>query len=423
MTRWLMLAGLLALAAPAAAEAQQPLATFLDAIEEHDPSLRAAAEDARAASARTDEARYTLLPRFSAFAGYQRNESQVSVQRQSMDGTTQTSLILPYDQLDAWLQLDVPLVDLSAWTDIGALEHDEEASRLARRAALRRAKLQVIAGYYRLVASRSVVDAANERVRVADAGRAVVAERVAAGTSPALELARADVEIGLARDAVSQGLLEVALAERALVAWTGVTPTDAHVELAERTSSTPSLEVLRTRIASLPSVRAANETAEAARRRRESSWQDVLPTLRGFARQRWTNAAGFQPESLWSIGVGLNWVLEPRALMTHSAREHEASAAEARMEAIALAEETALVEAYRRVESGRTHLATSRVTVEASLRAVADIRERFEVARATQLEVLIAEREEFDARVTESIARAELAMAEDILAALIADSN
>lgn len=403
------------------AHAQQSLESFVSAGEQYEPTLRALRHDEAAARSRVDEARATFLPRLTATAGYQRNETQVLVQRMAPDGTTQTSTILPYDQIDLSVLLDVPIVDVAAWTAFGASEIDVDGAVATVRADRMRVHVAVIEAWHRLVAARAIVDASEERLRVALEAETNVTRRHEVGVSPALDVARANVEVGLAREVIANARLEERLAARGLEAITGVTPDATRVTLDVPTDDAPALASYVAHLDELPALRAARERVRASARRRDASWQEMLPTLRGFARERFTNAAGFQPETLWSLGLQAVWSIDfgmPAALAT---RDHELSAAEARLEATRIAAETLLIEAWNRVDAGRARVEATEASLAASERAVTDAHERYENARATQLDVLLAERERFDARVARAVAVTQLAGARATLEALIAD--
>ncbi|AKF09698.1 TolC family protein [Sandaracinus amylolyticus] len=401
------------------AAAQQPLSQFVDAASSYEPALRAARHDEAAARSRIDEARAALLPSITALLGYQRNEVEVRTQRTSPDGSVLTATILPYDQFDAAVQLDVPLVDVAAWSALDASEADADGAHEATRAAEDRARIAVVVAWHRLVGARSVVDASDERLRVAQRAREDVGRRHDAGVAPALDVARADVEVGLAREAHTNAVLEERLAAQALFAASGLEPDATRVALDVDLAAERPLDDYRAMLDEMPALRAAREATHGASRRREVAWQRMLPVLRAFARERYTNAAGFQPESLWSVGVAAQWTFDfarPAALST---ADHELAAAEARADAVRVAADSAVVEAWNRVEAGRARVEAATIALEASARAVHDARERYQVARATQLDLLIAERERFDATVAHALAVAQLAGARATLHALV----
>lgn len=401
------------------ARAQQSLEVFLDAAERHEPNLRAAREDEGAARSRVDEARATLLPRLTASAGYTRNDSEVLVQRTGTDGSMQTATILAHDQLDASVLLDVPLLDVARWSSFGAAEIDADGAHAVTEAERVRVRVAVIEAWHRLVGARAVIDASEERLRVALEAQANVVQRRETGLAPELDVARAGVEVGLAREVIANAQLEERLATQALRVASGLAPDASRATIEASDEALSPLAGYLERVEEMPALQAARERTRSAQARREASWQELLPSLRGFARGRFTNAAGFQPESLWSAGVSLVWTIDLGGPAAISTRDHELAAAEARRDATRLAAESLLVEAWSRVDAGRARLTAAELALEASERAVSDAHLRYDAARATQLDVLVAERERFDARVSRALALTQLAGARATLAALL----
>lgn len=400
------------------AYAQQSLEIFTEAALSYEPGLRAARHEEAAAEGRVREARGALLPDLTASAGYRRNQTESVVQRMNADGSSTTANILPYNQFDLSIELGVPILDLGAWSSLDAAEASAEGSVHEKRAVELDVRMRVVAEWYRLVGARAVIDAAEERLRVAERALVDVEARHAEGLSPQLDVSRAQAEVGLARESVAAARLEERLAERALVALTGVVPDDSRAVLDVDDRAPRGLADYRARIDALPTVTAARararslEGAESAARRR------LVPVVRGFARERYTNASGFQPESLWSLGVVAEWRLDFSRIAAFTTSTETLSAADARYEAARVAAETAIVEAWNRVEAGRARVEASRATLDASERALADSNERYEAGRGTQLDQLLAQRDRFAARVALTLATAQLASARAILSAL-----
>lgn len=410
---------LTALAVPFAAQAQQPLEEFLAAAAQHEPNLLAARAEAGVVAARVDLARASLLPSLSVAAGYQRNSDEVKVQRPDADGVLQTSSVLPYNQFDASVLLDVPLVNALAWTEVDAVSADVEGAAARARAVQMQVRVQVIQAWHRLVGAREVVAAAEARLGVAEAARAYAQRRFDAGSAPELEVARADVELGLARDVLVRSGLEVRLASQALRALTGVQPDDREARIATDDTPTPPLEGHFEKLNDLPALQATSAATSAADLRRTAAGRAWWPSLNAYARDRYTNAAGFQPEVLWSVGLALAWRFDFQRPANDALRDAEWTAARARHEAARVAAENLIIEAWHRVEAGRAQVEATRGALDASERAAGDAQKRFDAARATQLDVLIAERERFDARVAQALARTRLAEARATLGVLV----
>jgi outer membrane protein TolC len=83
-----------------------------------DPQVAGAVADADATAARAGQARAGLLPQITVRAGYTRNQYATEVTIPGQDPV----VITPIDQLEANARLDVPLIDLAAWTDLAAAQ-------------------------------------------------------------------------------------------------------------------------------------------------------------------------------------------------------------------------------------------------------------------------------------------------------------
>lgn len=114
----------LTLSGPAHADALDDLLARAVSV---DPRLAAAQADADAAAARVGGSRAALLPRLSASAGSTRNEVASEVTLPGSDPV----VITPVDQLDATVRLDVPILDLAAWSTVSASAACRDATEAA----------------------------------------------------------------------------------------------------------------------------------------------------------------------------------------------------------------------------------------------------------------------------------------------------
>ena len=135
-----LLAALTLLAAPRPALALQPLEEFVGAAQGKNLDNR---EAQATADQRVDESRQAwsrIGPNITAKASYQRNQFEAAP---SFPGCPQgtatcapsamvakTVTITPYDQLDAFFTINLPLVDVGSWKRIGASDATAEAAKV-----------------------------------------------------------------------------------------------------------------------------------------------------------------------------------------------------------------------------------------------------------------------------------------------------
>jgi hypothetical protein len=108
---------------PSAAFATQPLTQFLS--EAKTRSFQAREQTATREQRRWEKgaALGRILPSFSARGVYQRNQFAVQV---ALPGRPEPIVITPQNQLDAFLQLDVPLIDVAGYHRYRQAEHAAE---------------------------------------------------------------------------------------------------------------------------------------------------------------------------------------------------------------------------------------------------------------------------------------------------------
>ena len=396
----------------APARAQQPMQEFVEAA-------RAGALDAQAAQAaldvarsQTDEARARLLPTLVASAAYTRNEIEVAVQL----SPERRAVISPYDQLDARFTLSVPILDISSWSTFFAAEAAADAAEERTEATDDDVEAAVVQLWHQVVATRAVLTAAERSLEVAEQARANAAARVEVGVSPQLDLARAEAESARARQIVAEARLADRLASRNLAILTGLVPTAGAAALPEADLADPGeLESWLAELERRPGVRAAERSRRSAELAADASWQTLLPVISGTGIERITNAAGFGPNSVWSLAITATWTLDfvrPATIGTRDAQLSSARIAEAR--ALQLAA-TQIVEAWERVRSLIVRAEAAQAQLVATTRAAEDARVRYEAGAGTQIEVIQAERDLFSAEVARIQAHADLRVAREVL--------
>ena len=411
-----------ALLSPAAAvRAQQPLERFLDAASRSALDLREAQAALDAARSQVDEARARLLPGVTGQAVYQHNEPAVVVTIPAgVDPMTgmpilRQSTITAADQVTVAALATMPVLDLGAWSGWLQSEALADAADGQRDAALLAVQGAVIQLWHQVASARAIEAAAARALSAAEHVRLAVESRVNAGVAPPLELARADAEVARARQAVADTHLGTVLVERGLANLTGLVPDGTQVRLEDDRRPADPLQTFLDRTAQLPAVRAARAQDRAADIARDAAWFALLPSIAAQASARWTNAAGFARQDTYYVGLSATWVLDflrPAQIGTRSAQQR---LADVRAERVVQATETAVFEAWQRVDAARARAEAAAAAEAATARAATDARARFAAGAGTQLEQIQAERDLFQAEVGHIQATAELRVARALL--------
>jgi outer membrane protein TolC len=393
--------------ATASAGAQQPLDAFVRAAADRALDARSARVDVGEARSRVDEARAALLPSLTLSGGYTRNQLEVVAEFGS-PGDLQRAVISAQDQVDGRLQLDVVLVDVSAWSRFFGAESTADAAA-ARAAGVQVAVNEaVVAGYYRLAAGRALLRSAVESLATARENLLVVQTRASAGLASELDLERARADVARVEQRAAEAQLEEVLAARQLVDLTGLEPEAGAIELEDDLA--PEAPLARwLQAAPVPDLEAARLDLRAAEQAADAAWQELLPSLSAFAAERYSNAAGFGPEFLWSLGVNLRWTLDFGRPARMGTAQRARERAEIAFERAQQRSETGIHDAWHTVRARIQAATATRAALAASDRAAQVARARFAAGTGTQLEVSQAERDLLEARANRIRADADLA--------------
>ncbi|MEZ4338181.1 MAG: TolC family protein [Sandaracinaceae bacterium] len=395
-------------AAPAAA--QQPLSEFLASASDHALDVRQARAAVSAANNQVHQARGRLLPNGAISGQYTRNEFEVAFEFPPGSGNMAT--IQAQDQLAATFQINVPIVDISAWASYFAAEEAAGAADAQTEVAERAVQGAVVTMWHQVVTARALSSAAQAAFETAQHVRDNVAARVEVGSAPQLELARATAELERTRQMVAEAELQLALARNNLRNLTGLeVDADRVVALEDDGREEAALESFLGDADDHPAVRAARRSRSAAEANRNAAWLALLPTLSGTLTERVTNASGFSPNSQWALTFNATWSLDfarPAAIAVQDAQLEGAAISVERAEQQAT---TAIFEAWHRVRTARVQLASARAAEEATTRAAADAQAQFETGVGTQIEQIQAERDRFSAEVGRIQATANLRVA------------
>lgn len=401
------------------AHALQPLEHFVD-------RARASSFDAREASAtsrmkREDAARawQALLPSATFRASYTRNQypaSSLVPANPATGAPGRTITILPEDQLDAFAILDLPLVDIARWSLVSAAKHAERASdRRADQTGLDLDK-QVARAYFTVVAADALTRAADGSLKCALENHELVAQRQQVGLATDLDVRRAAAEVEHARQAIADAHYTVIVTRRTLETLSGVTPEAGAPAVFDDLRPEGPVASFEARAPHTPGVAAAEREVDAARANVTAAWGALTPSVAANFTERLTNATGFAGQSqVYAASVTATWHLELGAWSGVQSLEAAEAVAAVRRERVERAARDLVVQAWAQVEAGIVKARAARAQVEATKEAARIGHERYAQGRATQLEVVQADRDAFDAEVGRIQADADLAYARHLL--------
>lgn len=391
----------------------QPLSDFLAAARTAPDRVVAELRVGEAVAQRTS-AQAALLPELSANASYTRNQVEVAFDFPGPDGATERAVIGAQDQLDATLRADWTLLDTSALAQLRSVSARVDATRYAAEDVGRSVDLAVVTAYYRFAAARHVIDASNRGVQTAERNLSVLEAQRMAGLASTLDEERAAADLGRAEQRHADAQLEVALARRELVVLTGLTPSDELVDLSVRPQAlaeVPIDEVLG-KADDHPRVRQSASLVQADTRAKRAAGLAAVPTISAFAQERFTNAAGFGPNALWSAGVAAQWRFDASRPSRVAEAGRRAAQTEAQQRQVRLDVETAIHDAWHRRAAARIRLSAARAEERARVRAAEVSQTNRDAGTGSALALSVAERDRFDAEVARIRAEADVRAAD-----------
>ncbi len=395
--------------APGVAHATQPLETFLERSKTQSFDAREASATERQRSAEAGAALGRLTPAFSARGVYTRNQYEAAVQ---LPGSPNRIVITPYNQLDAFLQLDVPIIDLASYHRYKAATALAESSSQQKEATTIDVSRSVARAYYNFVGAGSLVASARESIKAAEANLKNVDDRRAAGAATDLDHERAAASLARAEQDLADAELSVALAGRSLETLSGLSPDAGNGFPEDDLHEEGSLNAWLSLAGNTPSQRAAQKLGEAAEQNRKAASRALLPTLAGSAQERLTNATGFNGRnSAYTLQLVLSWRLDYATVSNSDAQSAALEVQRIRVERTKRGAEDAAFEAYRRVQASVAKSRSARAQATAATRAAALSQDRYLAGVATQLDVTQAQRDAFLASAAKIQADADLAFA------------
>ncbi len=403
------IAGLgLALATPA--RATQPLEEFVARARTESFDSRELEATLRQREAEAGAALGRILPVFSARGVYTRNQYEAAI---TLPNGGPRVVITPYNQLDAFLQLDVPLFDASNYYRWRSSKSLARAAREQRGAAELDVTRAVASNYFQLLGARALVESASNSVKAAEANLDYVSVRRESGAATELDQERARANVERARQDVADAQLLAELAARNLETLSGLSPVDpAPLPPDELQEEAPLERWQQIAAGDTPNERAARELSEASSAAKKSASFALLPTLSASAQERFTNATGFTGrDSYYTLQLIAAWRVDYATLKTAEAQAAAADVAQVREARTRRSVSDAIFQAYRRVQNGLVKSRSARAQSAAAKKAADLALERYQAGVSTQLDVTQAQRDAFLAEAARIQADADLAFA------------
>jgi len=398
------------LLSPLPALALQPVEVFLAGARKRNPDELEARANLAQQQAEATSTLGRVLPGISARGSYTRNQYSSQVDLALPGQPPQPVTLVPAGQWDGSATLRVTLIDLAGFRRVGAARSSAEAAahqldsiRLAVEGGVVQDYFQVVANLALVAASQSALDVSREGLRLAQA-------RYQAGTAAALDVdrARADVEQQFQQLAAAD--LQVSLAARALESASGVSPeVSSVVPLSDDLHPEPELDFFQGATSALPSVAAAAASTSAARKQADAQRLALTPAIGGFFSERGTNAPGFNGhDASYQAVLTATWSFDLTSISDIKVQDAAADAARARELRTYLAARDAIHRQWNTVVAGIARSRSARAGREAAAHASTQARERYRAGTITQLDLLQAQRDAFNAEVSRIQADADL---------------
>lgn len=390
--------------------ALQPVEAFISGARQRNPDELEARATLSQQEAQADSTLGRVLPGIGARGSYIRNQYSSVVDIAPPNSPPQRVTLVPRDQWDGSATVTVPLIDLAGYRRVGAAKSSAQAAGYQLDSTRLVVEGEVVQDYYQVVANLALVAASRTALEVSQEGLRLAQARYQAGTAAALDVdrARADVEQQFQQLAAAQ--LQVALSARALESTSSVTPdVSTVVPLSDDLHPEPELEAFARGLEGLPAVLAASASTRAAEKQADAQRLALAPTIAGTFTELGTNASGFSGHD-WTYQAALTatWSLDLTSFADIRVQNAAADAARARELRARLAAGDAIHREWNTVVAGIARSRSARAGREAAEHASSQARERYRAGTATQLDLLQAQRDAFNAEVSRIQADADL---------------
>ena len=395
------------LLAPGRASAIQPLDTFLEAARQSSFDVREQRATVEQRDWEKESVFGRLLPAASARGVYTHNQYPAIIHPGTAPGTAAIT-ITPQDQLDLFLQVDVPLVDLSSYARLSQARHLVGASSAQLELSQSDAQRATARAYYAYVGAAALVQAAERSVKIAEDNLTFVSTRRSLGAATELDQERARASLEQSKQDQADAERLAVTAARNLETISGLTPTAVVEYPIDDLHPEPGLATwLAYRNTPADRVQAAlNRAAESAKK---AAAYSVLPTLSANGQERVTNAPGFTGHSnFYTVQAMLSWRFDYGTYATAQAQASALDVQKVRAERTRRGVEDDVFDAWDRVRTGIVKSASSRAQAQAAVRAEELALSRYQSGALTQLDVTQAQRDAFQAQANRIQADADL---------------
>ncbi len=408
---------LLAAFLSSAVASAQTLPSFLDAAAANNVDARISAEATTKAAVDVSEAWSQLLPSAALTAGYTYNQYKAEVQIPSAPNEApRTAVIVPQNQLEGSLRLEMPLVDPAKWAQISANEHSRRLTQARQQTTQEQVARQVILAYFVAASAGYLTEVAERSLVVAQAQLELVSSRKSAGVATELDVVRADAEVQRNRQLVADAKGSLSNATQLLQSLTGLAVEHIPRIADDDLKPEPALDTLWARIEAAPAVQQAEAESLRAGSVTRVAWAQAAPTVAAQFTQRLTNATGFQANSaLYNAGLTLQWRLDVATFQRIRANGSLENTALLQAEKARIELKNTVQQDWQRVAVSIEKVKASLAQKAASERAAALAKERYAAGVAGQVDVIQAERDLFSSSVAHIQSRFELASARAIL--------
>ena len=301
----------------------------------------------------------------------------------------------------------MPLVDLATFARIAAARTTAAAATSGTEATDLRVQATVSQDHYQLIAYAALVDSSKRALQVARVSQKIAEERYQAGAAALLDADRARAEVERNVKQLAAAELKVSPAARALQSATGISPDlKGQMALADDLHEEPPLEQFQNPDDRIPSIATAIEHRVASEQTTAAERLSLVPSLDAALTEQTTNVNGFSGrETFWQAVVGLTWSFDLTKVANVRARADAARAEEQRAR---LAARDDIHRAWVTIGTAIERSRSTWVEAEVSARASAIALEQYRDGTATQLDLLQAQRDAFNAEASRREADADL---------------
>jgi outer membrane protein TolC len=380
------------------AMALQPLEVFISAARKNNPNAQEAEANLAQQNAQADLALARQLPGVSVSATYYRNRYSVML---TIPGRG-TFEIQPKDEWFGAGTISVPLVDLANFRRIASARTNAESSARTLEATRLTVEGQAAQDYYQLLANLALVATAQNYLEVSRENLRITQSKLRAGTATRLDVDRAVADVELQVQQVAAAKLQVSLAARDLQSTTSVTPDISSAEgLFDDLHPEAELAAFESQLPNVPSVAAAAISTRAAHQQADAQRLALLPSIAGHFTEINTNAPTFEPSRwYWQAALTATWTFDFSNVGNIRNYDAARDAARAQELKVRLEAGDAIHRYWQTVLANIAQSRSARAQRDAAVHAAEQARVQYQAGTATQLDLLQARRDAFQAEAT-----------------------